>query len=87
MTDVPNAEQPLSDSRLAFLNQQRLIEKLKKDPEKFRKERGGYQLLEAYFHGLSTETLRDLLGYENKYIRELTLWIISELGEETAKDF
>lgn len=64
----------------------RLIEKLKKDPEKFGGE-DQYQLLEEYFHGLSTETLRDLLGYEDKYIRELTLWIISELGGTTAKDF
>lgn len=29
----------------------RLIEKLKKDPDKFRKEGGGYQLLEEYFMG------------------------------------
>ena len=65
----------------------RLIEKLKKDPDKFRKEGGGYQLLEEYFHGLSTETLHDLLCYEDKCIRELSLWIISELGEETAEDF
>ena len=65
----------------------RLIEKLKKDPEKFQKEDGGYKLLEEYFNGLSTETLRDLLCYEDKYIRQLTLWIISELGETTAKDF
>lgn len=65
----------------------RLIEKLKQDPENFRKERRGYQLLEAYFNGLSTDTLHDLLRYEDKYIRELTLWIISELGETTAKDF
>ena len=65
----------------------RIIEKLKEDTEKFRKEGGGYQLLEEYFNGLSKETLRDLLCYEDKYIRQLTLWIISELGEETAKDF
>ena len=43
----------------------RLIEKLKKDPEKFQKEDGGYKLLEEYFNGLSTETLRDLLCYED----------------------
>lgn len=64
----------------------RLIENLKKNPEKFGGE-DQYQLLEEYFHGLSKETLRDLLGYEDKYIRELTLWIISELGETTAEDF
>ena len=65
----------------------KLIEKLKKDTEKFRKEGGEYQLLEAYYNGLSVETLRDLLCYEDKYIRELTLWIISELGETTAEGF
>lgn len=65
----------------------RLIEKLKEDTEKFHKEGGGYQLLEEYFNGLSKETLHDLLCYEDKYIRELALWIISELGEETAEDF
>lgn len=64
----------------------RLIENLKKNPEKFGGE-DQYQLLEEYFHGLSKETLRDLLGYEDKHIRELTLWIISELGETTAEDF
>lgn len=64
----------------------RLIEKLKKDPEKFGGE-DQYQLLEEYFHGLSTETLRDLLGYENKNIRGLAIWIISELGKETAEGF
>lgn len=56
------------------------------DSEKFGGE-DQYQLLEECFYGLSTETLRDLLGYEDKYIRELTLWIISELGETTAKVF
>lgn len=64
----------------------KLIEKLKKDPEKLCGE-DQYQLLEEYFHGLSTETLHDLLCYEDKCIRELSLWIISELGEETAEDF
>lgn len=59
----------------------RLIENLKKDKEKFRKEGGEYQLLQEYFNGLSKETLRDLLCYEDKYIRQVTLWIISELGE------
>lgn len=86
MTDVPNAEQPLSDSRLTFLNQQRLIEKLKKDTENFGGE-DQYQLLQEYFYGLSTETLHDLLCYEDKLIRKITLWIISELGKETAEDF
>lgn len=43
-------------------------------------------MLQEYFHGLSTETLSDLLGYVDKYIRELTLWIISELGETTAEE-
>lgn len=28
-----------------------------------------------------------MLCYEDKYIRELSLWIISELGETTAKGF
>ena len=63
----------------------RLIEKLKKDTEKFCKECGAYQLLQEYFNGLSKETLRDLLCYEDKRIRQITLWIISELGE-SAKD-
>lgn len=63
----------------------RLIELLKKDKEKFRKEHGGYQLLQEYFYGLSKETLRDLLSYEDKDIRALALWIISELGK-TATD-
>ena len=65
----------------------RIIEILKKDKEKFRKEVGGYQLLQEYFNGLSKETLHDLLSYEDKDIRALALWIISELGEEAAKDF
>lgn len=65
----------------------RFIEILKKDKEKFRKEIGGYQLLEEYFHGLSKETLHDLLSYEDKDIRALALWIVSELGSATAKDF
>ena len=65
----------------------RLIEILKKDKEKFKKEHGGYQLLEEYFHGLSKETLRELFCYEDKDIRALALWIISELGKETPKDF
>ena len=65
----------------------RLIEILKKDKEKFRKEHGGYQLLEEYFNGLSKETLRELLCDEDKDIRALALWIISELGKETPKDF
>lgn len=63
----------------------RLIELLKKDKEKFRKEHGGYQLLQEYFYGLSKETLRDLLSYEDKDIKALALWIISELGK-TATD-
>lgn len=63
----------------------RLIELLKKDKEKFRKEHGGYQLLQEYFYGLSKETLRDLLSDEDKDIRALALWIISELGK-TATD-
>lgn len=65
----------------------RLIEILKKDKEKFRKEVGGYQLLEAYFHGLSRETLHDLLSYEDKEIRALALWIVAELGSAEANDF
>ncbi|MDE6750945.1 MAG: hypothetical protein K2K21_18055, partial [Lachnospiraceae bacterium] len=65
----------------------RLIEILKKDKEKFRKEVGGYQLLQEYFNGLSKETLHDLLSYEDKDIRELALWIISELGATAAEDF
>ena len=63
----------------------RLIELVKKDKETFRKEHGGYQLLQEYFYGLSKETLRDLLSCEDKDIRELALWIISELGK-TATD-
>lgn len=64
----------------------RLIEKLKKDTEKFGGE-DQYQLLEEYFHGLSIETLHDLLCYEDKLIRKIALWIISELESITAKDF
>ena len=64
----------------------RLIEKLKKDTEEFGGE-DQYQLLEEYFHGLSIETLHDLLCYEDKLIRKIALWIISELGEATAEDF
>ena len=62
----------------------KLIGKLKKDPEKFGGE-DQYQLLEEYFHGLSTETLRDLLCYKDKRIRQTALWIITELGE-SAED-
>ena len=43
-------------------------------------------MLQEYFYGLSKDTLHDLLRYEDKFIRELALWIISELGE-TAEDF
>lgn len=63
----------------------RLIEKLKENTEQFRKEGGAYQLLQEYFEGLSKETLRELLCYEDKHIRQTALWIISELGE-SAKD-
>ena len=63
----------------------RLIEELKEDTERFRREGGAYRLLQEYFDGLSRETLRDLLSCEDKSIRQITLWIISELGE-TAKD-
>lgn len=63
----------------------RLIEKLKEDTERFRKEGGAYLLLQEYFDGFSKETLRDLLRNEDKYIRQIALWIISELGE-TAED-
>ena len=62
----------------------KLIEKLKKDPEKLRGE-DQYQLLEEYFNGLSIETLRDLLCYKDKRIRQTALWIITELGE-SAED-
>lgn len=70
----------------AELNGLWLIEKLKKDPE-FRKAGRGYQLLEAYFDGLSTETLHDLLCCEDKYIIELALWIITELARAVPRDF
>ncbi len=60
----------------------RLIEELKEDTEKFRKEDGAYQLLQVYFEGFSKETLRDLLCYEDKHIRQIALWIISELGKD-----
>lgn len=63
----------------------RLIEKLKEDTERFCKEGGAYLLLQEYFDGFSKETLRDLLRNEDKYIRQIALWIISELGE-TAED-
>lgn len=63
----------------------RLIEKLKEDTENFGGE-DQYQLLEEYFNGLSKETLHDLLCNENKLIRKISLWIISELGR-TAIDF
>lgn len=63
----------------------RLIEKLKEDTEQFCREGGAYQLLQEYFNGLPKETLCDLLCYEDKRIRQIALWIISELGE-TAKD-
>lgn len=63
----------------------KLIEELKEDTANFRKEGGAYRLLQAYFDGLSKETLRDLLCYEDKHIRQIALWIISELGE-AAKD-
>lgn len=64
----------------------RLIEKLKKDTEKFGGE-DQYQLLQEYCNGLSKETLHDLLCCEDKLIRIIALWIISELGKETPKDF
>ncbi len=70
----------------AELNGLWLIEKLKTDPE-FRKAGRGYQLLEAYFDGLSTETLHDLLRCEDKYIKGLALWIISELARAVPRDF
>lgn len=62
-----------------------LIEELKENTEKFRKEGRAYQLLQEYFDGLSKETLRDLLCCENKRIKQLALWIVTELGK-TAKD-
>lgn len=62
-----------------------LIEKLKEKPEKFRKGGGAYQLLQEYFAGLSKETLRDLLRCEDKCIRQITLWIISELGNTASE--
>ena len=65
----------------------RFIEILKKDKEKFRKEVGGYQLLEEYFHGLSRETLHDLLSNDDKDIRALALWIAAELGSAGAEEF
>ena len=65
----------------------RFIEILKEDKEKFRKEVGGYQLLQEYFHGLSRDTLHDLLSNEDKDIRALALWIVSELGAAAAENF
>jgi len=63
----------------------KLIEELKDDPEKFRKERKSYQLLQEYFKGLSKETLRELLCFQDKNIKQTALWITSELGR-TASD-
>ncbi|MCM1222696.1 MAG: hypothetical protein NC548_50390 [Lachnospiraceae bacterium] len=68
-------------------NGSKLIEMMKKDKEKFRKEHGGYQLLTAYFNGFPKETLRNLLCDEDKDIRGLALWIIYELGRGTSRDF
>ena len=65
----------------------RLIELLKKDKEKFRKEVGGYQLLQEYFNGLTRETLHDLLSNDDKDIRALALWIAAELGSAGVEDF
>lgn len=65
----------------------RLIEELKNDPEKFRK--GGeksYSLLEEYFKGFPIDTLRQLFYSENKTIRQIAIWITSELGEKENTD-
>jgi hypothetical protein len=58
----------------------RFIEELKNDPEMFCKERKPYALLQEYFKGFSKETLRALFYFENKDIRQVAIWITSELG-------
>ena len=59
-----------------------LIEELKRNPEQFRKDGNSYQLLQEYLGGFPKDTLYDLLQYKDKYIRQVVLWIITELGEE-----
>jgi len=58
----------------------KLIEDLKNDPEKFCKGEKSYQLLQEYYNGLSKDTLRALFYFENKWIRQVAVWITYELG-------
>jgi len=62
----------------------RLIEELKNDPKKFYDDRKSYQLLQAYYKGLSKDTLRELLRHHDKRIRQTALWITSELGRNAG---
>ncbi len=58
-----------------------LIEQLKENPATFKK---AYQLLEAYFHGFPIDTLRPLFHEDDINIRQIAMWITSELGRNAV---
>ena len=59
-----------------------LIEDLKSNPIAFFKFGKSHELLQAYFGGLSLETLIPLLQSDDLAIQKPTIWIVSELAGE-----
>jgi hypothetical protein len=59
---------------------QRLIDDLLADPPGFDASSRGYDLLKAYFAGLSLETLRPLLKSDDVHVQRVAAFVASELG-------
>jgi len=62
----------------------KLIEELKNDPKKFYDEGKSYQLSQAYYKGLSKDTLRPLFYIDNKWVKRIAVWVTSELGADSV---
>jgi len=61
-----------------------LIEELISNPVKFSKQGKPYNLLQEYFKGYDTESLRPLLQSANEYIQSAAIFIVSELGQKAS---
>jgi hypothetical protein len=61
-----------------------LIAELLSDPVAFDEQGKAYQLLQRYFQGLSTETLRPLLTHPDGLVRRSASFVATELGDQAC---
>ena len=63
---------------------QRMIRELLDDPIEFNKRGRAYQLLQQYFDGFPSETLRPLLRSHDAMVQRAAVFVVSELGADAC---